>query len=97
MKARLRPHLSYANVMATIAVLLVWPLVIENLIAGLLGAAGIDHPAKFLPYISGISLGNRDAGTDPDIPSRLHGGLYFGAVTLLVLLLGALLTDRRDA
>lgn len=85
------------NTPATIAVLLVWPLVVENLIAGLLSAAGVAHPAKFLPYLSGLSLANRQAGTDPDIPSRLHAGLYFGAVTLVIVALGAVLTDRRDA
>jgi ABC-2 type transport system permease protein len=85
------------NTPATIAILLVWPLVVENLIVGLLGAAGIKHPVKFLPYLSGIQLGNPDAGIDKDLPSRIPAGLYFGAVTLVILLLGAALTERRDA
>jgi ABC-2 type transport system permease protein len=85
------------NTPATIAVLLVWPLVVENLIAGLLVATGVKHPAKFLPYISGIQLANPDAGIDKDVLARVPAGLYFGGVTLAILLLGAYLTNRRDA
>jgi ABC-2 type transport system permease protein len=85
------------NTPATVAVLLVWPLVIEGLIAALLGAIGVDHPAKFLPYNSGIQLGNPDSGTSADVLSRLPAGLYFGSVTLVILVIGTLLTARRDA
>jgi ABC-2 type transport system permease protein len=85
------------NTPATVAVLLVWPLVIEGLLAALLGAAGVDNPLKFMPYNSGIQLGNPDAGTDPSVLSRVPAGLYFGTVTAVILVVGALLTDRRDA
>ncbi|MCU1504224.1 MAG: hypothetical protein JWM12_3578 [Ilumatobacteraceae bacterium] len=85
------------NTPATIAILLVWPLVVENLIAGLLSAVGVQHPVKYLPYLSGIQLGNPDAGTDHDFLSRVPAGLYFGGVTLAIVLLGAALTHRRDA
>ena len=53
------------NTPASVAVLLVWPLVVEGLVAALLGAIGVDHPAKFLPYNSGIQLGNPDSGHEP--------------------------------
>ena len=84
------------NTPATVAILLVWPLVIEGLVAALLAAAGVDNPLKFLPYNSGIQLGNPDVG-DSTVLSRVPAGLYFGSVTLVILVIGALLTDRRDA
>ncbi len=85
------------NTPATVAVLLVWPLVVESLVAALLAAIGVDHPAKFLPYNSGIQLGNPDSGTSSDVLSRVPAGLYFGSVTLVILLIGTILTSRRDA
>ena len=85
------------NTPATVAILLVWPLVIEGLISALLGAIGVDHPVKLMPYNSGIQLGNPDAGSDPQLLSRVPAGLYFGTVTVVILVIGAVLTSRRDA
>ena len=77
--------------------LLVWPLVIEGLLSSLLGAAGVNHPVKYMPYQSGIQLANRNAGIDAELPPRIPAGLYFGTVTGVLLLLGAALTNHRDA
>ena len=49
------------NTPAAVAVLILWPLVVENIIMAILSAAGVDSPQKFLPYISGFGLGNPDA------------------------------------
>ena len=49
------------NTPAAVAVLILWPLVVENIIMAILSAAGVDNPQKFLPYISGFGLGNPDA------------------------------------
>ncbi len=84
------------NTPAAVAVLILWPLVVENIILAILSAAGVNHPQKFLPYISGFGLGNPD-GPSSDSLSRVNGGLYFGAVTLVVAVIGAVVTARRDA
>lgn len=84
------------NTPAAVAVLILWPLVVENIILLILSAAGVDHPQKFLPYISGFGLGDPNAA-DSDRLSRVAGGVYFAAVTAAVLLIGALITARRDA
>jgi ABC-2 type transport system permease protein len=84
------------NTPAAVAVLILWPLVVENIIMAILSAAGVDNPQKFLPYISGFGLGNPNAPTSESL-SRVAGGLYFGAVTALVAMAGALITARRDA
>ena len=84
------------NTPAAVAVLILWPLVVENIILLILSAAGVDHPQKFLPYISGFGLGDPNAASS-DRLSRVDGGIYFAAVTAAVLLIGALITARRDA
>ena len=84
------------NTPAAVAVLILWPLVVENIILAILSAAGVHNPQKFLPYISGFGLGNPNAPTSESL-SRVAGGLYFGAVTAVVAMAGALITARRDA
>lgn len=84
------------NTPAAVAVLILWPLVVENIIMAILSAAGVDNPQKFLPYISGFGLGNPNAPSSDSL-SRVNGGLYFGAVTAVVAMAGALITARRDA
>jgi len=84
------------NTPAAVAVLILWPLVVENIIIAILSAAGVNNPQKFLPYISGFGLGNPNAPTSESL-SRVNGGLYFGAVTAVVAMAGALITARRDA
>lgn len=86
------------NMPSAIAVLILWPLVIENIVAGLLSLAGVNNPFKWLPYVSGIQLGDPDSGTGRgEFLSRIPAGLYFGGVTLAVIAMGAALTNRRDA
>lgn len=84
------------NTPAAVAVLILWPLVVENIIRLILSAAGVDNPQKFLPYSSGFLLGSPEP-PGPDALSRLSGGIYFGAVTVVVAIVGGLITTRRDA
>jgi ABC-2 type transport system permease protein len=84
------------NTPAAVAVLILWPLVVENIISLILSAAGVDHPQKFLPYISGFGLGDPNLASSDSL-SRVAGGIYFAAVTTAVALIGALITARRDA
>jgi ABC-2 type transport system permease protein len=82
---------------ASVAVLILWPLVAEGLIGALLAAAGVEHPFKWLPYNAGINLGNPDASADGESLGRVIGGLYFFGVAAAVTALGAVITNRRDA
>ena len=50
---------------------------------------------KMMP-ISGFGLGNPNASTSESL-SRVNGGLYFAAVTVVVATAGSILTARRDA
>jgi len=84
------------NTPTAVAVLILWPLVVENIVFLILSAAGVDHPQKFLPYISGFGLGDPNLASSDSL-GRVAGGLYFAAVTLSVVLIGTLITTRRDA
>lgn len=84
------------NTPAAVAVLILWPLVIENIIFLILSAAGVDNPRKFLPYTSGFGLGSPDPATHEAL-GRIAGGVYFGVVTAAVAAIGAIVTARRDA
>jgi ABC-2 type transport system permease protein len=83
------------NTPAAVAVLILWPLVAENIVAGIMAAAGVDEPLKWMPYQSGIAMGFPDLGDETF--GRVQGGLYFFAVALVVTALGAIATNRRDA
>lgn len=82
------------NTPAAIAVLILWPLILESLVAGILGAAGVDEPVKFLPYTSGFRLAE---ATDGDDHQRWLGGLYFAVVAGALLAAGVTRTQRSDA
>jgi ABC-2 type transport system permease protein len=83
------------NAALAICILLLWPLVAELLIAGLLTAAGAESLHKWLPYIAGINMASTDP--DPMLLGRVAGGLYFFAWVLAIGALGLVLTRRRDA
>ncbi len=83
------------NSPATVATLILWPLLLENIARGVLGAAGIENQTPWLPYQSAISMANPDLA--PEDPSRLQGGLYFGAVILAFVIAGLFVNERRDA
>lgn len=83
------------NTPVAISILILWPLVVENIVGGILDVAGVDRPYRFLPYISGVHMTATEP--DPELLGRVAGGLYFAAATLLVALFGAAMTSRKDA
>jgi ABC-2 type transport system permease protein len=82
---------------AAVSVLILWPLVVETLIATLFVVAGWEDALKWMPYQAGFNLGNPDAGSTSDTLGRWTGGLYFLAVVLTVTAIGAWSTSKRDA
>jgi len=84
------------NTPATICVLLLWPLIAEGLIAGLLTAVGAENATKWLPYSAGISMAVVD-GAGEDTLGRVAGGVYFFVWVLAVLAFGLFTARRRDA
>ena len=80
---------------ASIAVLVLWPLLIESVIGGLLSLVGADTVAEWLPYQAGTTLFELQPDGDPF--GRIVGGLVFATFVVLVIAVGSTLTARRDA
>jgi len=83
------------NSAATVTVLVLWPLLLENIVRLVLSAAGVDNPTPWLPYQSAIGMAATDR--NPGDPSRIQGGLYLGAVVLGLIVIGIVVNERRDA
>ena len=83
------------NSAATVCILLLWPLIVEGLVAGLLTAAGAEGLIRFLPYSAGFNMAVIES--DPDSFGGVGGGLYFFAWVVVILALGVVTARRRDA
>lgn len=80
----------------TITILLLWPLLIENLISLVFIPLGWDGANKWLPYRAAINAVASD-GFNEDVLGRPWGLIYFAAVSLAIVGLGTFLDRRRDA
>lgn len=78
-----------------VAILVLWPLIIENIIGAIFLAAGADGVIDWLPFQAGFGLTVIDSGDQA--LGRVLGGLYFAAWTMAVLAVGTVLARRRDA
>lgn len=83
------------NSPATVTIFLLWPLLIENLIGLVLVLLGGDGATKWLPYSAGIAA--TVAEDDANVLGRPWGLIYFAAVALALVAIGAALDERRDA
>ena len=83
------------NSAATVTLLVLWPLLLENLVRLVLTATNIENPTRFLPYQSAIVM--TVPRIDPTDPSRIQGGLYLGAVVFALIVIGIVINERRDA
>ncbi len=80
---------------ASVALVVLWPLMVEALLSVLLLAAGLHKVRRWMPYASGQRLFTIDSSDE--MFGRLPSGLYFAGFVLLLLVVGTLLTQRRDA
>lgn len=83
------------NSPATVTILLLWPLIIENLVSGLLTVVGADGVVKYLPYQAGLVAVVEDESVDA--LGRPMGLVWFAAVVLVLLAGGLVLDSKRDA
>jgi hypothetical protein len=78
---------------AGILVLLGDAFVVENLLVNLVRSSG-----PWLPFLNGFQMTLREDGEGPShLQSVLGGGVYFFAVVAVVVAVGMVLTQRRDA
>ena len=78
----------------SIVTLLVWSLVLENILLAL-SLAFFKSGTRYLPFNAGQRLYN--GGDDTQLFSRWNGGLYFAGFVAVLLGIGALFVQRRDA
>lgn len=84
------------NSPATVVVVLLWPLLLENLVTLALSLAGVDSVGKWMPYQQAIAAVT-DGDASGDMLGRPGAHLYFGAVAIGLVVLGTVLDRRRDA
>jgi len=80
----------------SISVLAVFPVVAEPLIVGLLNIANLEGVARHLPFRSGFAMVQLDPKNDLDI-SRISGAVGFWIFVIVIVALGAVVLNRRDA
>lgn len=82
---------------AAISILIVWPLIAEGLIGGLIQViTGWHNVVQWMPFQAGIRLVFVDE-LDFDGRSRIMAGVYFGGVAAVLAAIGAFAVNRRDA
>ncbi len=83
---------------AAIPILLLWPLIGEQVFLRLLlSIVGADGGAKWLPFQAGLSLPATGTGDADDLFGRVGSGLLFGSLVAVLVAIGWLLVQRRDA
>ncbi len=80
---------------ATIAILIIWPLMAEGLVGSLIGLVFANfNVIAWMPFRVGFLLNALEVDGGP---SRLTAGLYFGAVAVALCAVGTWFVQRRDA
>jgi ABC-2 type transport system permease protein len=83
---------------AAIPIMLVWALIVESIIGGIITAiTGSGRAARYLPFREGFALAAGGHDTAEDMFSRVGAGAYFGVFVAILLAIGWVLTLRRDA
>jgi ABC-2 type transport system permease protein len=83
------------NSPATVAILILWPLLLESIVRVVLSAAGIENQTPWLPYQSALQMANPDL--DSGDPSRARAGLFLGILVVVFVVVGTFVNERRDA
>ncbi len=80
------------NSPAAIVVFILWPLLLEPLLTGLLYLLKVDRAELWLPYNRAFEM------VDP-LPTdgRWSGGIYFAVVIAILTTVGIVINERRDA
>ena len=79
---------------AAVSIIILWPLLIESIVGGVLSVAGVDDPQKVLPYSSAFALVIPNSNDAPG--GRVYGGVFFGLVALTLVVVGIVVNNRRD-
>jgi ABC-2 type transport system permease protein len=84
------------NSPVAIVVVLLWPLIIENLVALAFVLSGVESARKWMPYQAAIQTVDNNPGLNGTL-GRPWAHLYFAAFALVILVIGIAVDRRRDA
>lgn len=82
------------NAPAAVAVVILWPLLLETILGLVLSLAGVDRPERVLPYSAGFQLLTTEI--DSGGVGRVYGGVYFALFALGITVAGIVINNRRD-
>ena len=82
------------NAPAAVAIVILWPLVIETIFGLVLSVSGFDYPQRVLPYSAGFHLLTTENGGEG--VSRIYGGVLFALFALAITATGIVVNNRRD-
>lgn len=82
------------NAPAAVSIIILWPLLIEGILSGVLTVAGVDDAQRFMPYSSAFALVIPNVSDAPG--GRISGGLFFGTVAVALVVVGIVVNNRRD-
>jgi ABC-2 type transport system permease protein len=72
-------------------------LVAESLILESIIGAVFESTQKWLPFANGLQMTYRADGEAESLQSVLNGGIYFAVFCVILVAIGAILVQRRDA
>lgn len=79
---------------AAVAIAILWPLLVETILRGVLSVAGVDEPDHFLPYQSGFALVAPEDSFEGW--GRVGGGVFFAVTVGVLVTLAVVVNTRRD-
>ena len=79
---------------AAVVVAIVWPIVIEPIIAVAAALGGMEEPQRILPYQSALALVSKDGSEF--VNGRIGGGLFFAVVVAAIIAVATVINNRRD-
>ena len=83
------------NQPASVVAVVLWPLLIEGLLALALTLSGAENAARWLPYAASINA--LQVFPPEDSLGRPGAFIYFGVISLAIVAFGWFLDNRRDA
>ncbi len=81
---------------AAVSLAILWPILIETIVAGSLTVAGVDDAGRFLPYQSALVLVASDPSGSDFAYGKVGGAAFFGIVVLALVALAMAVNNKRD-
>lgn len=84
------------NSPAAVSLAILWPILIETILAGSLAVAGVENAGRFLPYQSALVLVSPDPSGNDFAYGKVGGAAFFGIVVVVLVALAMAVNNKRD-